>query len=49
MLFNLAQGPDFEAKVARLMELGFGRDAVVQALNFFDGNEEQAAGYLFGG
>ncbi|KAH0997770.1 hypothetical protein GBA52_021634 [Prunus armeniaca] len=46
---NLTQGPDFEAKVAKLVELGFGRDAVIQALKFFDGNEEQAAGYLFGG
>ncbi|KAM1753237.1 hypothetical protein ACFX1R_006816 [Malus domestica] len=43
------QGSDFEAKVAKLVELGFGRDAVIQALKFFDGNEEQAAGYLFGG
>ncbi|KAA8523511.1 hypothetical protein F0562_009934 [Nyssa sinensis] len=43
------QGPDFEAKVAKLVELGFARDAVIQALKFFDGNEEQAAGYLFGG
>lgn len=46
---NLTQGPEFEAKVAKLVELGFGREAVVQALKFFDGNEEQAAGYLFGG
>ncbi|KAF3649052.1 putative BTB/POZ domain-containing protein-like [Capsicum annuum] len=46
---NLTQGPEFEAKVAKLVELGFGRDAVIQALKFFDGNEEQAAGYLFGG
>ncbi|XP_062170012.1 protein DNA-DAMAGE INDUCIBLE 1 [Alnus glutinosa] len=43
------QGPDFEAKVAKLVELGFARDAVIQALKFFDGNEEQAAGFLFGG
>lgn len=43
------QGPEFEAKVAKLIELGFGREDVVQALKFFDGNEEQAAGYLFGG
>ncbi|GMP64896.1 hypothetical protein CsSME_00025943 [Camellia sinensis var. sinensis] len=43
-----AQGPEFEAKVTRLIELGFGREAVVQALKFFDGNEDQAAGYLFG-
>ncbi|XP_019447031.1 PREDICTED: DNA damage-inducible protein 1 isoform X2 [Lupinus angustifolius] len=39
----------FEAKVAKLVELGFGRDAVVQALQLFNGNEEQAAGFLFGG
>ncbi|KAL7217301.1 hypothetical protein ACSBR1_029078 [Camellia fascicularis] len=44
-----SQGPEFEAKVTRLIELGFGREAVVQALKFFDGNEDQAAGYLFGG
>ncbi|THG03281.1 hypothetical protein TEA_028378 [Camellia sinensis var. sinensis] len=41
-----AQGPEFEAKVTRLIELGFGREAVVQALKFFDGNEDQAAGML---
>ncbi|CAI9772793.1 unnamed protein product [Fraxinus pennsylvanica] len=46
---NAAQGPDFEAKVAKLVELGFGREQVIQALKFFDGNEEQAAGFLFGG
>ncbi|KAK1399172.1 DNA damage-inducible protein 1 [Heracleum sosnowskyi] len=46
---SAAQGTDFEAKVKKLVELGFGREAVVQALKFFDGNEEQAAGYLFGG
>ncbi|XP_028092775.1 protein DNA-DAMAGE INDUCIBLE 1-like [Camellia sinensis] len=45
---NRSQGPEFEAKVTRLIELGFGREAVVQALKFFDGNEDQAAGYLFG-
>ncbi|KAG9448787.1 hypothetical protein H6P81_008752 [Aristolochia fimbriata] len=44
-----AQGPDFEAKIAKLVELGFGREAVIQALTLFDGNEEQAAGFLFGG
>ncbi|KAK9111935.1 hypothetical protein Scep_019454 [Stephania cephalantha] len=31
--------PDFEAKVAKLTELGFGRDAVIQALQLFNGNE----------
>ncbi|KAI4374831.1 hypothetical protein MLD38_012778 [Melastoma candidum] len=46
---DVTQNLDFEAKVAKLVELGFGRDAVLQALKFFDGNEEQAAGYLFGG
>nr|GMC72348.1 DNA damage-inducible protein 1 [Ipomoea batatas] len=43
------QGPNFEAKVSKLVELGFGREAVIQALKFFNGNEEQAAAYLFGG
>ncbi|KAH7859426.1 hypothetical protein Vadar_001010 [Vaccinium darrowii] len=46
---NLSQGSEFEAKVKRLVELGFGREAVIQALNLCDGNEDQAAGYLFGG
>ncbi|XP_050237300.1 protein DNA-DAMAGE INDUCIBLE 1 isoform X2 [Mercurialis annua] len=46
---NAAQGAEFEAKVSKLVELGFGRDAVTQALRLFDGNEEQAAGFLFGG
>ncbi|ESW18672.1 hypothetical protein PHAVU_006G060300 [Phaseolus vulgaris] len=40
---------EFEAKVAKLVELGFGRNAVVEALQLFNGNEEQAAGFLFGG
>nr|DAD23807.1 TPA_asm: hypothetical protein HUJ06_025270 [Nelumbo nucifera] len=44
-----ASGSIAEAKVSKLVELGFGRDAAIQALRFFDGNEEQAAGYLFGG
>ncbi|KAI3686157.1 hypothetical protein L1987_79830 [Smallanthus sonchifolius] len=46
---GLTHGPEFEAKIGKLVELGFTRDAVIQALKFFDGNEEQAAGYLFGG
>ncbi|KAJ6724077.1 ASPARTYL PROTEASE DDI-RELATED [Salix viminalis] len=46
---NVTQGSDFEAKVAKLVELGFGREAVIQALKLFNGNEEQAAGFLFGG
>ncbi|CAN1167408.1 Protein DNA-DAMAGE INDUCIBLE 1, partial [Linum perenne] len=45
---NMTQGPEFEAKVAKLVELGFGREAVIQALQLFQGNEEQAAGFLFG-
>ncbi|GLT36762.1 hypothetical protein SLA2020_111190 [Shorea laevis] len=46
---DVTQKPDFEAKVAKLVELGFAREAVIQALRLFDGNEEQAAGFLFGG
>ncbi|PON47238.1 Ubiquitin [Parasponia andersonii] len=46
---NKTQGPDFEAKISRLVELGFGREAVIQALQLFNGNEDQAAGFLFGG
>ncbi|XP_050246196.1 protein DNA-DAMAGE INDUCIBLE 1 isoform X3 [Quercus robur] len=42
-------GPDFEVKVAKLVELGFGREAVIQSLKLFDGNEDQAVGFLFGG
>ncbi|CAI9088143.1 OLC1v1022392C4 [Oldenlandia corymbosa var. corymbosa] len=44
-----SQGQDFEAKVTRLIELGFDREAVVQALKLSSGNEDQAAGFLFGG
>ncbi|KAK8626338.1 hypothetical protein V6N13_133989 [Hibiscus sabdariffa] len=40
---------DFEAKVAKLVELGFAREMVIEALKLCDGNEEQAAGILFGG
>ena len=43
------QESEFEAKVGKLVELGFERDAVVQALKLFNGNEDQAAGFLFGG
>lgn len=38
-----------DPKVQRLMELGFDRNTVVQALTLFNGNEELAASYLFGG
>ncbi|KAG5002172.1 hypothetical protein AAZX31_08G326700 [Glycine max] len=44
-----AKDSEFEAKVAKLVELGFERNAVIQALQLFNGNEEQAAGFLFGG
>lgn len=44
-----SQGSDFEAKVMKLVELGFDRNAATQALKLFNGNEEQAAGFLFGG
>ncbi|XP_062223790.1 protein DNA-DAMAGE INDUCIBLE 1-like isoform X1 [Phragmites australis] len=43
------QGGDFEAKVTKLVELGFDRASVIQALKLFNGNEEQAAAFLFGG
>lgn len=46
---GLSNNAEFEGKVARLVELGFSKAEVVQALKFFDGNEDQAAGYLFGG
>ncbi|KAB2033123.1 hypothetical protein ERO13_D05G386600v2 [Gossypium hirsutum] len=46
---DITKRPDFEAKVARLVELGFAREIVVEALKFCDGNAEQAAGILFGG
>ncbi|XP_006647034.1 protein DNA-DAMAGE INDUCIBLE 1 [Oryza brachyantha] len=46
---NPPQGGDFEAKVTKLVELGFDRASVVQALKLFNGNEEQAAAFLFGG
>ncbi|PKA47512.1 hypothetical protein AXF42_Ash014708 [Apostasia shenzhenica] len=42
-------GADFDAKVAKLVELGFDRQAAVHALRLFNGNEEQAASFLFGG
>ncbi|KAL7591012.1 protein DNA-DAMAGE INDUCIBLE 1 [Lactuca sativa] len=44
-----AHGAEFEAKIVKLVELGFDRSSVIQALKLFNGNEEQAAGYLFGG
>lgn len=46
---NPSEGAEFEAKIAKLVELGFERNAVIQALKLFNGNEEQAAGFLFGG
>lgn len=42
------QDPGFEAKVRKLVELGFERAAVIEALKLCNGNEEQAAGFLFG-
>ncbi|XP_078438033.1 ubiquitin family protein [Wolffia australiana] len=38
-----------EAKISKLVELGFEREGVIQALKIFNGNEEQAAEFLFGG
>ncbi|KAJ1278386.1 hypothetical protein BS78_04G075500 [Paspalum vaginatum] len=46
---NPPQGGGFEAKVTKLVELGFDRASVIQALKLFNGNEEQAAAFLFGG
>ncbi|XP_062079069.1 protein DNA-DAMAGE INDUCIBLE 1 [Humulus lupulus] len=43
------QGSDFESKISKLVELGFGREAVIEALKLCNGNEDQAAGFLFGG
>ncbi|KAL9235255.1 hypothetical protein vseg_010030 [Gypsophila vaccaria] len=43
------QGSDFEAKIAKLVELGFDRNSVIEALKLFNGNEDLAAGFLFGG
>ncbi|XP_024400320.1 protein DNA-DAMAGE INDUCIBLE 1 isoform X1 [Physcomitrium patens] len=36
------------AKVQRLLDLGFDRSQVLEALSLFNGNEDHAAGYLFG-
>ncbi|WOK92594.1 UBA domain-containing protein mud1 [Canna indica] len=44
-----SQGADFEAKISKLVELGFDRASVIQALRLFNGNEDQAAAFLFGG
>jgi len=46
---NPPQAGDFEAKITKLIVLGFDRASVVQALKLFNGNEEQAAAFLFGG
>ncbi|KAI5066752.1 hypothetical protein GOP47_0017280 [Adiantum capillus-veneris] len=40
---------EMETKIGKLMQLGFDRNASLQALQLFNGNEEQAASYLFGG
>ncbi|KAJ1703476.1 hypothetical protein LUZ63_003255 [Rhynchospora breviuscula] len=45
---GLAVSSDLEAKIKRLMELGFDRESVKYALELFKGNEEQAAAFLFG-
>lgn len=47
--FTSLQGTEYEAKVTQLMDLGFGREAVIRALTLANGNVEQAAGFLFSG
>ncbi|CAM8900768.1 unnamed protein product [Rhodiola kirilowii] len=44
-----SQGSDLESKVRKLIELGFDRPSVIHALEICNGNEEQAASFLFGG
>ena len=36
-------------KVTRLMEMGFPEDVCVEALERYDGDEQQAVGFLLGG
>jgi len=36
-----------EKKIVRLMELGFDRTHVTQALSIYNGDEERAASFLF--
>lgn len=43
------QDADFEAKVNKLVELGFDTASATQALRLFNGNEDKAAAFLFGG
>ncbi|XP_074571582.1 protein DNA-DAMAGE INDUCIBLE 1 [Curcuma longa] len=43
------QDADFEAKIGKLVELGFDRASASQALRLFNGNEDKAAAFLFGG
>lgn len=47
--FNLQNIPNLEQKVARLQELGFDKRTVLEALILTNGNEDEAAGILFGG
>ncbi|KAH9561211.1 hypothetical protein CY35_05G008800, partial [Sphagnum magellanicum] len=43
------QASEWDGKVQRLVELGFDKNLVLHALCLFQGDEDQAAGYLFGG
>ncbi|KAH8960644.1 hypothetical protein BDL97_05G006700 [Sphagnum fallax] len=43
------QASEWDGKVQRLVELGFDKNLVLHALRLFQGDEDQAAGYLFGG
>ncbi|KAH7387031.1 hypothetical protein KP509_16G001200 [Ceratopteris richardii] len=48
-VISIGVSTDMDSKIAKLMQLGFDRNASMQALQLFNGNEEQAASYLFGG
>jgi DNA damage-inducible protein 1 len=43
------QASEWDGKVQRLVKLGFDKNLVLHALCLFQGDEDQAAGYLFGG
>ena len=46
---NYALEKDLSAKVKQLMEMGFPEDVCLEALERYDGDEQQAVGFLLGG